>query len=493
MFKVQVENLKQARRRNIDASDAFFQIRRTGRKLEVADAFRQVVDFDPSWIEAHYQYGLSLHRLGRNKDAIPHFQMCANTHPEWVSAINHLGLCYLQSGNVFFGLSILKTIFQLDPDSDIPGYAKAFEIFSDEYFKLARKEKNKEFRNGVINELQKICDEDVIKNGERPWSSLYLGAIQFYKNNVDESLSYFEKASALSDPYNTNYPIVHKTAYGCFTVKKLDAVRQIIAESELDDQAIVFGDSCDTDLVFLLGCDEGYFKRFSEFLISSISKSNKRLTVHFHIIGERENIETEILKVNSIAQSAEGIEARYSFEKKPDDATVTYYAISRFLVAHKIIRHYSADVIIGDIDSAVVGDLRSVKRYVAESDIGVNAATSPDSFRKFPWNSVSGGYMFFKNSKLGVAYAKSLSKYMREVYDPSSLKSWWLDQSSLFCVTQYFVRNELDFKLKSFVSANAPQPFLNNPAGQSKDDFARSVMDMLSSGEFDRKYSREKL
>jgi hypothetical protein len=59
-------------------------------------------------------------------------------------------------------------------------------------------------------------------------------------------------------------------------------------------------------------------------------------------------------------------------------------------------------VIIGDIDSAVVGDLRSVKRYVAESDIGVNAATSPDSFRKFPWNSVSGGYMFFKNSKLGV-------------------------------------------------------------------------------------------
>jgi tetratricopeptide (TPR) repeat protein len=493
MFKVQVEILKQTRRRNVDASDAFFQIRRTGRKLEVADAFRQVVDFDPSWIEAHYQYGLSLHRLGRNKDAIPHFQICASTHPEWVSAINHLGLCHLRSGNVFLGLSILKTIFELDPDSDISGYAKAFEIFSDEYFKLARKEKNKEFRDGIINELQRICDEDVVRNGERPWSSLYLGAIQFYKNNVDDSLSYFEKASELSDPYNANYPIVHKTAYGCFTVKKLDTTKKIIARSELAGESIVFGQSCNTDLVFLLGCDEGYFRRFSEFLISSIAKSNKRLTVHFHIIGDRDNIEAEIVRVDSIAKSAEGIEARYSFEKKPDDATVTYYAISRFLVAHKIIKHYSADVIIGDIDSAVIGDLREVKRYVAESDIGVNTATNPDSFRKFPWNSISGGYMFFKNSKLGVAYAESLSKYMCEVYDPRSLKSWWLDQSSLFCVTQYFVKNELSFKLKSFVNASAPQPFLNNPAGQSKDDFARSVMDMLSSGEFDRRYVLERI
>ncbi|RKS28721.1 hypothetical protein BJ917_1620 [Pseudomonas sp. WPR_5_2] len=492
MFKAQIETIKQARRRNIDASDAFFQIRRTGRKLEVADAFRQVVDFDPSWIEAQYEYGLALHRLGRHKDAIPHFQMCTYTHPEWISAINHLGLCLLKSGSEFLGLSILKTIFELDPDSDISGYSKAFEIFSDEYFKLARREKNKEVRDGVINELQKTCDADVARNGERPWSSLYLGAIQFYKNNVDESLFFFEKAASLSDPYNANYPIVHKAAFGCFTLKTLSTTRDIIANSELSRKSIEFGDPCDTDLVFLLGCDEGYFKRFSEFLILSISKSNKFLTVHFHIIGERKNVEAEIIRVNSIAKSAVGIEAKYSFEAKPADITVTFYAISRFLIAHRIIKHYSSDVIVGDIDSAVIGDLRDVKNYVGESDIGVNTATNPDSFRKFPWNSISGGYMFFKKSQLGVAYAESLSKYMMAVYDSRSLKSWWLDQSSLFCITQYFVRNELGFKFRSFVSSNAPQPFLNNPAGQSKDDFARAVMDMLSSGEFERKYLIDK-
>lgn len=56
-------------------------------------------------------------------------------------ALSHLGLCYLKSGNEYLGLSMLKSILDMDPDADIPEYSKVFEIVGDEYFKKARKEK----------------------------------------------------------------------------------------------------------------------------------------------------------------------------------------------------------------------------------------------------------------------------------------------------------------------------------------------------------------
>ncbi|MCE1052788.1 tetratricopeptide repeat protein [Pseudomonas alloputida] len=488
MFEAQIDLLKQARKKNTDATDGFFQIRRTGRKVEVAEALKQVVDFDPTWIDARYQYGLSLLKLGRHRDAIPHFQMCASTHEEWMPALSHLGLCYLKSGNEYLGLSMLKSILDMDPDADIPEYSKVYEIVADEYFKKARKEKNKLIRDGVISELKSMCERDVERNGERPWSSLYLAAIEYYYNKVESALELFEKAALLADPYRTNYPIVHKSAYGCFTVRSLGQAKKIFESKGLPEIQISFDAPCATNLVFLLGCDEGYFRRFSEFLISSVIRSNNNILVHFHIIGLKENIVESLEAVRVLAETGHNVSVKYSFEPKPSDATTTYYAMSRFIVVHQIMKHYGSDVVIGDIDSAVVGSLAKVQSYVGNCDVGVNASTNPDSFKKFPWNSISGGYMFFKNSPLGISYARDLSKFMLGVYDSASAKSWWLDQSALFTVTQYYIRNQPKFKFKSFIGSDAPQPFMHNPVGKSKDEFAKMVMGLIASGEFSAKY-----
>ena len=82
-----------------------------------------------------------------------------------------------------------------------------------------------------------------------------------------------------------------------------------------------------------------------------------------------------------------------------------------------------------------------------------------------------------------------MSHMMLDIYNPESPKSWWLDQSVLYCITYYMQHHASGFKSKSLIGEDAPKPFLHPKAGQSKDDFAQSLADNLRSGEFTKKYA----
>ena len=58
MFDIQIEQIISARKKNLDASEYFVQIKRANRKAEALEATKTILDFDPSWTTAQYQLSL---------------------------------------------------------------------------------------------------------------------------------------------------------------------------------------------------------------------------------------------------------------------------------------------------------------------------------------------------------------------------------------------------------------------------------------------------
>lgn len=475
---------------NADASDLFAQIKRTGKKAEIAEAFKHIVEFDPSWTTAQYHYGIALIRLAKHQEALGCFLACAVAHPKWISALYHLGLCHQKTGQVHIAMPLFKGILALNYRDDIEEYSKNFETLGDHYFSLARTEKNKALRDSVILELKAICDSDIKKNGQQPWSMLYLAAIDFYFGRKSDALQGFERAAYLADPMVMNQPLMFRSAYGCYSVKSLNSMTSILeGPQRVPAPVIALSKAKPRDLVFLIGCDDGYFNRFSSSFLGTLYATNDNLTVHFHIIGDEQSIREQRAVLAREIRKDRKISLEFSFEEKPAHGNKTYFALSRFVIASQIMQHYQSDLVIGDIDAAVIGDLRRVQTHVGDSDVGVDTNNSPDAFRKFPWNSISGCYLYIRHTPKGLEYAQAISRLMLETFNPSSPKTWWLDQSVLYCVTYYMECLSSGFKAKSLIGDKAPKPFLYSIPGKSKDDFSKGLKDMILSGEFSKKYA----
>lgn len=490
MFGTQVKQIIEARKKNTDANDLFLQVKRTGKKAEIAEAFKQVVDFDPGWISAQYHYGIALIRLARHKEALDSFQACATAHPKWISAIYHLGLCHLKTGNAHIAMPIFKGILDLDCRDDYEEYSKNFETLGDQYFVIARAEKNKELRDKVILELKSICEREIKKNGKQPWSLLYIAAIEFYFGKFSDSLQTFELAAELADPMVMNQPLMFRSAYGCYSIKSLSSMTAILeGPQRVPAPTITLNKAAPRDLVFLIGCDDGYFNRFSSSFLGTLYETNDNITVHFHIIGDESSIrEQRALLAKTLRKDRKNL-IEFSFEAKPAHGNKTYYALSRFVIASQIMKHYQSDLIIGDIDAAVIGDLHLVKSHVGDSDVGVDKSSDPEAFRKFPWNSISGCYLYIRNTPKGLDYARAISLLMLETFNPNSPKTWWLDQSVLYCATYYMENLSFGFKAKSLIGNKAPKPFMYSIPGKSKDEFSTGLKDMIATGDFSKKYA----
>ena len=438
MFDIQIEQIISARKKNLDASEYFVQIKRANRKAEALEATKTILDFDPSWTTAQYQYAMSLIRAGNHKEALPYFLSCTKTHVEWMSALYHLGICQLKLGNEEEAIRSLKRVLHIDYKDDPEEYCKSFETLGDLFFSIARKSPDKNFRDKIINELNKICDMDIEKNGEQPWNLLYLGAVNFYRHKTTEALAIFEKASTKADRENLNKPFFFKSAYGCYSTKSFRTLNAMISAPDIKTlPEIELAPKKTSELVAFVSCDPEYFNRFSECFLSTIKETNSEVTVHFHVIGQAESIAKQRGANLDLIRTNKKIDIQYSFERKPDHNNTTYYALSRFINAHRIIQHYNSPIVICDIDSAVIGDLKLVKSFVGQNDVGVDANYDQNAFRKYPWNSISGGYLYINNTNRGIEYAKTLSKLMMEIFDPSSPKTWWLDQSVLYSTTFY--------------------------------------------------------
>ena len=406
MFEIQVNQLINTREKNTDSSPYFLQIKRAGKRQEAVEALKKVVDFDSSWIDAQYQYGIALIRVSNHKEALKYFLSCVSAHPKWISALYHLGICHLKAGNEHIALSTFKSILDLNWEDDITEYSKTFETLADQYFTNARREKSKSLRDGIIKELQKLCEKDIERNGEQPWSVLYVGAIEFYFNKTTDSLRSFEKAASLADPLKMDKPFLFRSAFGCYSTKSFLTMNSILTSPrKVPEPAINLSKAKQRDLVFLIGCDDGYFNRFASGFLGSLYETNDNLTVHFHVIGDESSISEKRKSLSAELRKDRKISLEYSFEKKPSNENKTYYALSRFIITNQIINHYKCGLIIGDIDSAIISNLHLIKEYVSTNDVGVDGNFSSDKFKKFPWNSISGGYLYINNTPRGIEYA----------------------------------------------------------------------------------------
>lgn len=485
MFEARIRLIIEARQKGIDASDHFFQIRRTGKRPETAEAFRQIVEFDPGWIQARYHYGIALIRIQQHGEALGCFRLCASAHPKWISALYHLGLCHLKQGDEGIALSIFEDVLKLDYRDDVEEYSKTFETLGDHQFVMARRRKDLEGRELLIEELRQRCRADIARHGRQPWSLLYLGAAAFHAGRIDEALELLEEAGTLADPHTMNRPFLFRSAYGCYSIRTPGSIEAALGGAgRVSAPAIRLEAPTNAPLVMLIGCDEGYFNRFSSSFLATLFETNDRLTVHFHIIGDEQAIAAQRQRLAAELRSDRDIKIAFSFEGRPAHGNKTYFALSRFIVAPQLLRHYGCDLVIGDIDAAVIGNLHEVKAFVGDGDAGVDTSYSTETFRKFPWNAMSGCYLFLRATEHGVAYAEAVSVMMRESFDPSSPKTWWLDQSILYCVTHFMRGREPAFEPVSLIPDAAPKPFLYSVPGESKDEFSASLRRDVASGAF---------
>jgi tetratricopeptide (TPR) repeat protein len=81
------------------------------------EAFRQALEVDTSYAQAHYGLGLALGYLGRRNDAIASLQKAVELDPKNAYAHYHLGLALHQSGATDRALLHLHRFLELSPDA----------------------------------------------------------------------------------------------------------------------------------------------------------------------------------------------------------------------------------------------------------------------------------------------------------------------------------------------------------------------------------------
>jgi tetratricopeptide (TPR) repeat protein len=87
-----------------------------GRHEEALEHYRQVLENDPTNVQAEYNLGLALERLQRTTEAVDQFRKVIERRPEYVDAHNSLGTSLMDLRQVPEAIDAFRKAVALDPD-----------------------------------------------------------------------------------------------------------------------------------------------------------------------------------------------------------------------------------------------------------------------------------------------------------------------------------------------------------------------------------------
>ena len=84
--------------------------------VDAAQAYHAAAEFDPSWFQAQYNYGVLSYRLGNQQQALAAYEMALAIQPDSVDARYNLALSLKAAGYVTDAINELKKVLAANPD-----------------------------------------------------------------------------------------------------------------------------------------------------------------------------------------------------------------------------------------------------------------------------------------------------------------------------------------------------------------------------------------
>lgn len=204
--------------------------------------------------------------------------------------------------------------------------------------------------------------------------------------------------------------------------------------------------------VLFAACDPVYFDKFSNQFIDVFNSFGH---IHLHVVGGNINELTKSLS------NREGAGVSFSVEDFAEGHGSPYYACARFLQSSSVVKGFNKDLIILDIDVAAQDNFKSFIHEAKDTDV-----TLFRDITLVPWLKHRAAAIYIKNNNNGQQYLRSLAVVLKEAL---KAPAWFVDQSVLHCVNQYWENSKLAVSLR----------YLEQKDGYILDDMITSSGDLM--------------
>lgn len=193
----------------------------------------------------------------------------------------------------------------------------------------------------------------------------------------------------------------------------------------------------------LCAANTRYIKLFLKNYVDSIKLENCEIGFHIHWISDNVDASDEILVENYLIEykNRYGIFFDFSKEFTPDiKDKISYYALSRFLQAKKLINE-KKQLIITDIDYQLVGDLKKFSSACFDRSVYLQINKANNFKSCFPWLRIAAGTVVVNNSYFGNKFLSDYERMIHKVFVANST-NWGIDQNILCSLESYYSASE---------------------------------------------------
>jgi tetratricopeptide (TPR) repeat protein len=169
-----------------------------GRHDKAGEAWVKVIEIEPTFAEAYFNYGLALTLVGNYEQALPQFEKSISLNPYFVKGYHAMGDAYLNLGRSQDAIQQYLKALELNPDDPAVHYNLGLAYFKGgntdkaiaEYRKALEIEPNYSFAyKGLHDAYEKAGDKKNLKEIDKQWkerSKAYIDAVKENRARLQE-------------------------------------------------------------------------------------------------------------------------------------------------------------------------------------------------------------------------------------------------------------------------------------------------------------------
>ncbi|MDQ2102479.1 tetratricopeptide repeat protein [Azospirillum isscasi] len=188
--------------------------------------------------------------------------------------------------------------------------------------------------------------------------------------------------------------------------------------------------------VLLVGCDDGYWRRFGAAFLESWRERAPSCAAHVHLINPSDETVEALRRLCGAAGGLSCSMETVELAALPEPVRLTYFASARFAVARRLLNRGAAPVVQVDVDAVMLEDVGAAMR---DWPAGWDIAIMRDRRGRGPMRDFLAGFMAFNPTPAGRAYLDRVVAYIGWHFDAGRVY-WTLDQAAPYCVHDWMRR-----------------------------------------------------
>ena len=405
-----------------------------------AVAYGRALRLEPVQDSLRLRLADCLHGLGRSGEAEPLYAALLEAQPERPDLRHRLGLATLWTGGLLTAKLAeavrtvdhdrLKTALSLFGGAARAGLAEARRnLFGTAILALQNGVLDDETLHGVA-----VAARERLRVDRRDAAALAVVCYDLYRRDrLEVAHRFFRKHARHFTPEEIGgafellvWSIVD--ASRAFLTRLEGYEPRLFQRAEHRDVVPVGGDGRP---VLLIGCDDGYWRRFGAPFLDSWREKASSCALHVHLVNPSEETVDALRRLadeagGGLSCSMEAID----LDAMPEPVRVTYFACARFAVARRLLRQGTAPVVQVDVDAVMLEDVGAAMRQWPP---GWDIAVMRDRRGRGPMRDFLAGFMAFNATPAGRAFLERVAAYIGWHFDAGRVY-WMLDQAAPYCV-----------------------------------------------------------